>query len=1248
MTPQREGLQLYLLGAPRLVLDGRPLASLTSVKAQALLFFLAVTGQARTRAALAALLWGDVPDDLARANLRKALQALRQHLDPFLRIERDTVGLAPNAACWVDVIAFEAALRDAADGGDEHLRQAIDLYRGDFLEGFYVRGAPEFEAWWLAEQARLRETALHGIQQLAEHAAAQGDLAQAIALARRLLALEPWREQDHRRLMGWLAADGQRGAALAQFDICRRILADELGVEPSGETVALRDRIASGALEPAKVAIKRDLARPAQRPAFLDSDAAPDVACAGEPFVGREPQLQRLASFLDAALAGQGRVAFVSAEAGWGKTRLLEAFSRRSQAAHPELIVASGLGTAAAGAGDPYLPFREILRTLAADVEEKWSAGVIAHAHALRLWRFLPQVVAALATHGRHLLGAFVPAETLLQRAAGHEAIDPGLLRQIDELARQPHREDAPANQERIFEEIGDVLQALARHQPLVLILDDLHWADPSSLHLLFHLARRVQESPILILGAYRPEEIALPRAGREHPLAAHLAEFRRMFGDVWLELDRSPPDEAQAFVDALLGVEPHRLGQDFRRTLARHTGGHPLFTAETVRDMKERGDLVQDEAGRWTARPALDWRTLPARVEGVIETRIRRLDPELREILEVASVEGETFTAQVAARVRGVDERSLLARLDREADQRHRLVQEQGIKRVGGQRLSIYRFRHNLFQRYLYSVLSEARRAYLHEDVGHALEALYGDAAGEVAVELASHFEAAGVAERAVPYLYQAGQRAIQLAANDEAMAFLNRGLELLAGLSPGAARSQQALDLRIALGEAQRNAGQVIVAMNTFQQAAALAREFEAWNDLALAALGFEEARWRYNLPAAPSVALLAEALRAVQDEASVLRVRLLGGLVRARVASGDVIDVAAMAQDALAAARRLADPLALFDTLRIYLFADRQPASSQARLAAAGEMVQLAEAMSDRERLGEALGFRIHEHLEGGDLAAVDADLAVHRGVIEPLGQPFFLHTHALFRATRCILAGDLAEAERQAQQALQHGQRIGTENAASAYGIQMFTIRREQGRLRSLAPLVQHFVQQNPAAATWRPGLALIYCELGWQPEARAVLDQLAADGFAGIAHDAFRVSTLAYLSEVAAALGDRGRAAQLYPLLLPFAGQNAVAGFATASFGAVDRFLGLLAAVLACWQEAEQHFTAALAINRRMSARPWLAHTQQQYAAMLVARGDAADRAQANALLDEALLTASELGMQSLVEQCASLAQTILA
>ncbi len=662
---------------------------------------------------------------------------------------------------------------------------------------------------------------------------------------------------------------------------------------------------------------------------------------------------------------------------------------------------------------------------------------------------------------------------------------------------------------------------------------------------------------------------------------------------------------------------------------------------------MKERGDLARDEAGRWAAQPGLDWNVLPARVEGVIEMRTGRLDAELREFLDVASVEGETFTAQVVARVLGVDERALVARLDQEGDRRYRLVQEQGIQRAGGQRLSIYRFRHNLFQRYLASVLSQSRRAFLHEDVATALEALYGADSGEIAVELAAHFQAAGLPARAIPHLYQAGLRASQLAAYDEAIELLARGLTLLRALPPAAELSRQALDLEIALGTAQANAGDIAAALETFQRAAALARELRAWTDLALAALGYEEARWRYNLPAAAAVALIEEALRAVDDGESVLRVRLLGAQVRARIASGAGAGLETLAQEAVAAARRLDNPLAFYDTLRIFLFANRQPDGGQARLVAASEMVRLAEAMGDRERLAEALGSRIHEYLECGDIEAVNADLAFRTQVIQELAQPFFLHTNALFQATRRILAGGFADGERLAQEALQLGQRIATENAVSAYGMQMFTIRREQGRLAVLAPVIQHFVQNNPASATWLPGLALIYSELGWQREARAVLEQLAVDGFARIPRDAFWVSTLAYLSEVCAALRDAERAALLYSLLLPYDGQAVVVGLATACHGAVARFLGLLAMTLARWQEAERHFEDALAMDARMGARPWLAHTQHQYAAMLLARGCTNDRNRAETLLDAASLTAAELGMQSLAGKCAVLAQAIL-
>jgi DNA-binding SARP family transcriptional activator len=242
-------LHLVLLGNVEMRRDGVPVTGFRSAKAQALLCYLAVTGRPHTRPALAGLLWGDMPEDKARMNLRQALTNLRRLLRPFLDITRHDVGFKPNCACWLDVERFEALAAGAsAQAGAERLREAVELYRGDFLEGFYVRDAPEFEDWALAQRARLRELAMSALHRLAVHFTQQGDTGHAAGIdyATRLLALEPWREAAHRDLMRLLAGSGQRGAALAQYETCRRVLAEELDVEPGPETTALYERVRDG------------------------------------------------------------------------------------------------------------------------------------------------------------------------------------------------------------------------------------------------------------------------------------------------------------------------------------------------------------------------------------------------------------------------------------------------------------------------------------------------------------------------------------------------------------------------------------------------------------------------------------------------------------------------------------------------------------------------------------------------------------------------------------------------------------------------------------------------------------------------------------------------------------------------------------------------------------------------------------------------------------------------------------------
>jgi predicted ATPase len=275
--------------------------------------------------------------------------------------------------------------------------------------------------------------------------------------------------------------------------------------------------------------------------------------------------------------------------------------------------------------------------------------------------------------------------------------------------------------------------------------------------------------------------------------------EFQRTFGDIIIDLAQA---EGRPFVEEYLDSEPNRLSAGFRETLYQQTEGHPLFTAELLHGMQERGDLVQDSQGRWVQGPALDWETLPARVEAAIAERIERLDAPSREALRVASVEGETFTAEVVARVRSADEREMVQRLSGELERRHRLVRAQEIQRLGALRLARYRFRHILFQNYLYQGLDPVERAYLHEAVGVALEELCGGETEHMAVALARHFREAGIAGKAVEYLLQAGEGAKRSLANEAAITHLTRGLALLETIPASHERDRRELDLRIALG--------------------------------------------------------------------------------------------------------------------------------------------------------------------------------------------------------------------------------------------------------------------------------------------------------------------------------------------------------------------------------------------------------------------------------------------------------------
>jgi predicted ATPase len=409
-------------------------------------------------------------------------------------------------------------------------------------------------------------------------------------------------------------------------------------------------------------------------PAFLLDEQ--EVAAERPVFVAREDEFSRLDSFLDEALAGRGRVAFVVGESGGGKTALLQEFGRRAREKYPDLLVTGGKGNAYTGAGDPYLPFRQSLSLLTGNVEAPWSAGAIDNQEALRLWHTLPAAAQALVEAGPDLVGTFVSEGPLLGRARTYVQWSGGVstvwLASLEALIARKASPAASAGPQKddLFEQYTRVLHRLARPGALLMVLDDLQWADAGSIDLLFHLGRGLTGSRILVVGAFRPEEVALTKQGDRHLLAPVVHELQREFGEIEVDLDEA---EGAEFLEALLDTEPNDLDVAFRETLHRRTAGHPLFTIELLRSMKERGDLAQDSSGRWAEGPTLDWETIPARVEAVISERIGRLAGPLREALRVASVQGEEFTVEVVARVQGADELATLRLLSEELDRQHR-----------------------------------------------------------------------------------------------------------------------------------------------------------------------------------------------------------------------------------------------------------------------------------------------------------------------------------------------------------------------------------------------------------------------------------------------------------------------------------------------------------------------------------------------------------------------------------------------
>ncbi|MDR7420297.1 MAG: AAA family ATPase [Armatimonadota bacterium] len=800
------------------------------------------------------------------------------------------------------------------------------------------------------------------------------------------------------------------------------------------------------------------------------------------------------------------------------------------------------------------------------------------------------------------------------------------LARLLPELTERfgERRDAAPAAESaasrfRLFDAVTGLLKRASAVRPLVLILDDLHAADTASLLLLRFLARELRTARLLVTATYRDTE-----AERRADIAEMIAELVREGPGLRLRgFDRA---EALRFIEGLTGRTP---SQDDLTRICAATGGNPLFIREMVR-------LVAANPAAGRRGPAV----IPEGVRAVIHQRLGALDADAIHMLSVAAVVGQDFALPLVAQVSALDPDRLLQLLARA--ERSDLV-----ARVPGSSTA-FRFSHGLVREVLYDDLPVAVRRELHNKIGTAIERLYGPHLTSHFGELAYHFAqvaATGQGARAVEYAVKAGDQAMLACAYEEAALQYRRALEALQ--RPGTDAGPRG-EVLLRLGDAQARAGDYQQAKQSFMRAAELARQLEAPEQFARAALGFGEPQVE-GLVERQLLALLQEALERLTPDDSALRARVLARLSLELSFSDDpaLRDTLrdALSRQALEMARRLGDTGALAIALRARWLATWGPDGLEERSRLSEEMLGLARDRGDRETELVGRARRITSLMETGDMGAAASDIAAHVRLAEELRMPYHEWAATTLRACRALLDGDLERAEALAQKAptLLPGRPI----AQLAYLNQMTFVRWEQSRLGELRDAWQMIVERFPQTGFGMAWLSLTDADLGrWNDAGRALRGQIAA--LPTLPRGGLWLSTLSATALAAAHLDDADAAAAVYPLLLPYASRTIIipVPHPAVCCGAASLYLGLLATVMSRWDEADAHFDAAIAHNTRVGARTFLARTQCEHARMLARRGRTADRDRALALLEQAEAAAHGLGLIALGRQCAHLRETV--
>jgi class 3 adenylate cyclase len=908
---------------------------------------------------------------------------------------------------------------------------------------------------------------------------------------------------------------------------------------------------------------------------------------AGGVFVGREREMGELRKGLDDALSGKARLVMLVGEPGIGKTFTAEELATYARVRGAQVL----WGRCYEGEGAPaYWPWVQIIRSFVHDRDPQ-------------------QLISTMGTGAADIAQVVSEVRERLPGLPAPPALEP-------EQARF-----------RLFDSITSFLQNASISQPLVLVLDDLHWADKPSLLLMQFFAREARGARVLVVGTYRDVEL-----GRQHPLSQMLGELAREQLVARILLRGLAIEDIGRFVEMTSG---RPAGDALVDALYAETEGNPFFVNEIVRLLVSEGRLESSPA-------AHELGIIPQSVREVVGRRLDMLSEPCNEALGIASVIGREFALDLLEAVVDAGPDALMDLMD-EAVASRVLVEMPGPS-------ARYQFPHHLVRQTLYEELTATRRARLHRRIGEALEELHGGRTHGHLPELAHHFGEAARAgsdiDKAVDYGRRAGDRAMELIAYEEAVEHYQRVLAILdhAEVPEDARRCE----LLLVLAHARRRAGEGLASEETFVEAAACGRSVKAPHVLAAAAIGLGGGLEREGFGIGGKVderlvRLLEESLERLPSNEVALRSLVLGRLAVALYWSDERERRAQLVRESLELADQIGDPAIQAAALASRRYALWGPANVDERIESTAEVLALAEKAGDLERILQVHRWRIMDLLEIGDVDGVDAAISEHDRLARELRQPMYQGYTSMFGAMRALMDGRFAEAEQLANEAFAIGQRMQNQVAIMMYGAQMFRLWWEQGRLAGIEEAMKRIMSDAPNIPAVRCALVFTLHEGGRDDEAREELRTFMRDEFEVMAHDVAWLPGIMNLSIAAAAIGDEADCIRLYDAIGPYEGHNCVIGPpATLCQGPVDHVLGLLAVATGRRDDAERHLEAALGLAKAMKARPIEAHICYDYAAQLIVWNAPGDRERALGFVTRSLRIYRELGTQHFLERALAL------